>query len=408
MLDVNKIRKMFPIYDKNPDLVYLDSCATSLKPQRTLVKMEEYYTQYGVNVHRGVYKLSYKASDEYDIAREKIARFINANFEEVIFTKNASNALNLIALTYGEKYLQEGDVVITSELEHHSSVLPWMRLCQKKKAILKYIPLNEEGRITVDSFKSILSDKVKVVALTYVSNVMGYITPIEKIIKLAHENKAVVIVDAAQAVTHMKVDVKALDVDFLAFSGHKMLGPMGIGVLYGKAKILNKLDPLEYGGDMNEEVTLNDVKVKDIPYRFEVGTPAIAEVIGLGEAVDILSGFGFDAIHEHTMKLKEYALEKLKKIKGIIIYNETAETPIISFNIEGVHPHDAATIFDNKDVALRAGHHCAQLITKWLKTTGTLRGSFYIYNDLHDADVFVQTAKEAVEFFNRFVGEKNE
>ena len=404
VLDTSEIRKMFPIYNEKPDLVYMDSGATSLKPQCVLDKMLEYYTKYGVNIHRGVYELSYRATEEYDIARATVSRFINCDFEEVVFTKNASDSLNLVALTYGDKYLQENDVVITSELEHHSSVLPWMKMCEKKKAILKYIPLNEEGRITVEAFKQILTKDVKVVALTYVSNVMGYITPIKEIIKLAHEVGAIVIVDAAQAVAHMKIDVKELDADFLGFSSHKMLGPTGLGVLYGKKKILNNLDPLEYGGDMNEEVGLNFVEVKDIPYRFETGTPAIAEVIGLTEAIKLLEKIGLDNIERHSMELKKYTVNELKKIDGIKLYNETAETPIISFNIEGVHPHDAATIFDNEQICLRAGHHCAQLITKWLHCVGTLRGSFYLYNDYKDADKFIETAKKASEFFRKLNG----
>ena len=352
--------------------------------------------------------MSYKASDEYDIARNKVAKFIHAEFEEVIFTRNASEALNLVALIYGERYLQEGDVVITSELEHHSSVLPWMKLCERKKAELKYIPLDEEGRITVSAFKKVLSEKVKVVALTYVSNVMGYITPIEEIIKLAHQHQAIVVVDAAQAVMHLNIDVKKIDADFLAFSGHKMLGPTGIGVLYGKKKMLQKLEPLLYGGDMNEEVNLGSVTVKEIPYRFETGTPAIAEVVGLGEAIDILESIGIETIHEYTMAIKNYALKGLLALEGITVYNPTAETAIISFNIDGVHPHDAATIYDNADIALRAGHHCAQLITKWLKTNGTLRVSFSIYNDYQDADKLIKITKEAVLFFRKFAGENNE
>ena len=408
MLDVKKIKEMFPIYKHNPELRYLDSCATSLKPQKVLDKMNEYYTEYGVNIHRGVYKLSYQASDEYDKARSRIARFINAKFEEVIFTKNASEALNMVALIYGEKYLQEGDIVLTSELEHHSSVLPWMKMCENKKAILQYIPLDKEGRITVDAFQKKLSDKVKVVALTYVSNVMGYVTPLEEIIRLAHQHNAVVVVDAAQAVAHLKIDVRKLDADFLAFSGHKMFGPTGIGVLFGKEKILNKLEPLLYGGDMNEEVFLDKVIVKDIPYRFETGTPAIAEVMGLAIAVDLLEEIGIKAIHEHTMAVKNYALQQLLMIKVVTVYNQTAETAIITFNIDGVHPHDAATFYDNANIALRAGYHCAQLMTKWLKTNGTLRGSFSIYNDYDDADEFIAVTKETVEFFKKFGGENNE
>lgn len=400
MLDVSRIREDFPMFKNNPNMCYLDNGATSLKPKCVIDKMNEYYYNYGVNIHRGVYSLSYKATDEFDIAREKVAKFLNCSSEEVVFVRNASEALNLCALTFGQT-LSEGDEIITSELEHHSSVLPWMILSKKKKTVLKYIPLNEDGRITIDNFLKTLSDKTKVVALTYVSNVMGYITPIKEIIKIAHERNITVVVDAAQAVAHMKVDVKELDCDFLAFSGHKMLGPTGVGVLYGKKKILKKLSPLYYGGDMNEEVYLDNVDVKDIPSRFETGTPAIASVIGLGAAIDYINEIGYDNIHSYTKELFDYMMDKIKEIDGVIIYNKNPEVPIIAFNIENIHPHDAATIFDEGGVCLRAGHHCAQLLTKWLKCNGTLRGSVYIYNTKEDVDKFIEKVKEAVEFFKR-------
>lgn len=404
MLDVAKIRKNFKIYDKYPNLVYLDTAATSLKPEVVIDKMNEYYREYGVNIHRGVYHLSYKATDEYDKAREKVAKFINAKDEEVVFTKNVSDSLNFIALTYGDKILNAGDEVITSELEHHSNVLPWMKICEKKKASLRYIKLNDEKRITIEDFKEAITPKTKVVALTYVSNVMGYTTPIKDIIKIAHDNNITVIVDAAQAIQHFKIDVKKLDCDFLAFSSHKMMGPTGIGVLYGKSKILKKLDPLEYGGDMNEEVSLDKVEVKDIPYRFETGTPAIAEAIGLGRAIDFINEIGLENIENHCQELYKYAMNEMNKIEGITIYNKNAEEAVIAFNIDGVHPHDAATIFDENGVCLRAGHHCAQLLTKNLKVVGTLRASFYIYNDKNDVDVFIKSVKQTVEFFKKFGG----
>lgn len=408
MFDVLEMRKKFPIYESHPDLVYLDTGATSLKPQCVLDKMNEYYSNYGVNIHRGVYSLSYQATDAYDIARSKVARFLNSSFEEIVFKRNVSEALNFIALTYGKNNLKAGDVVITSELEHHSSVLPWMKMCEEKGAILRYVPLNDEGRITVENFKKVLDDKVKVVALTYVSNVMGYVTPIKEIIELAHQVNAKVIVDAAQAVAHFKVDVKELDCDFLAFSAHKMMGPTGVGVLYGKKEILNKLSPLEYGGDMNDEVNLDSVTVKEIPYRFETGTPAIAEVLGLASAIDFIEELGYVNIEKHCHELGEYARKKLEEVKGITVYNKTAEISIIAFNVNGVHPHDASTIFDEANVCLRAGHHCAQLITKWLGVVGTLRGSFYIYNSLEDVDIFVEKVKECVKFFSQWTGEEYE
>lgn len=401
MLNVKDIRKEFPIYSNIPDLVYLDSGATSLKPKCVLDKMNEYYSRYGVNIHRGVYKLSYQATDEYDRAREIVSKFINSEFKEVVFTRNVSDALNKICLMLENK-LNENDEVITSELEHHSSVLPWMKACERRKAKLTYIPLNDEGRITVENFKKVLTDKTKVVAITLVSNVMGYLTPIKEIIDLAHEKNIIVIVDAAQAIQHYKIDVKQLDCDFLAFSGHKALGPTGIGVLYGKKKILKTLQPIEFGGDMNEEVDLYNVDIKDIPYRFETGTPPIAEAIGLGRALEYLTELGLDNIHKHEQELHSYAIGKLSQIEGITIYNKTSDVGIISFNVNGVHPHDAATFFDEASICIRAGHHCAQLITKWLQCVGTLRASIYIYNTYEDIDKFIEVVKNTVDFFKQF------
>ena len=301
-----------------------------------------------------------------------------------------------------EDRLNEGDEVITSELEHHSSVLPWMKACERKKAKLTYVPLNEEGRITVENFKKVLTNKTKIVALTLVSNVMGYLTPIKEIIDLAHEIGAIVIVDAAQAIQHFPIDVKQMNCDFLAFSGHKAMGPTGIGVLYGKKKILKTLQPIDFGGDMNEEVDLYNVEIKDIPYRFETGTPPIAEAIGLGKALEFITELGLENIHKHEKEIHDYAINKLNEIDGITIYNKTSDVGIISFNVDGVHPHDAATFFDEAQICLRAGHHCAQLITKWLKCVGTLRASIYIYNTYEDIDRFVEVVKQTVDFFKQF------
>ncbi len=401
MINIADIKKEFPIFENNKNLVYLDSGATSLKPKCVLDKMDEYYTKYGVNIHRGVYKLSYEATEEYDKARNIVAKFLNAEFKEIVFTRNVSEALNDICLML-EKSLNEGDEVISSELEHHSSVLPWMKACERRKANLRYIPLDTEGRITINNFKKVLTDKTKVIALTMVSNVMGYLTPIKEIIEEAHKRNIIVIVDAAQAVQHFKINVKELDCDFLAFSGHKILGPTGIGVLYGKKNILKQLEPLYYGGDMNEEVGLDYVTIKDIPFRFETGTPAIAEAIGLGRALEFIEAIGLDTIHKHEQELMTYAMDKLKEVQGITIYNKTSDVGIISFNIDGVHPHDAASFFDEANICLRAGHHCAQLITKWLHCVGTLRASLYIYNTYEDIDKFVKVIKETVEFFKQF------
>lgn len=402
MLDVDKLKKDIPLFKNNPHLVYLDSGATSLKPQFVLDKMTEYYLEYGVNIHRGVYELSYRATEEFDNARKKIAKFINAQFEEVIFTRGTTNSLNMVAQTYGYDNINPGDEIITSELEHHSSLLPWMQVAKSKGAILKYIPLDESGRITVEAFKSVLSEKTKVVAITYVSNVMGYITPIKEITRLARQYGAIVIVDAAQAVPHFKIDVKDLDCDFLAFSAHKMLGPTGIGILYGKIEHLKDMRPEEFGGDMNDEVFLEGVKIKKSPFKFEAGTPPIAEAIGLGAAIDLLESIGFDNIALHEKQLRQYLMKSLEDVEGVSIYNKDADLAILNFNIEGVHPHDASTFFDEANIALRAGHHCAQLVSKWLKCNGTLRASFYLYNNEKDVDIFVSTLKKTILFFNQF------
>lgn len=399
MLNVDKLRQDFPVLVENPKLAYLDNAASTLKPKCVIEAVDAYYSKLGVNVHRGVYKLSYLATDAYEEARSKVADFIHADFEEIVFTRGASASLNLVASSYGLMNLKPGDEVITTELEHHSNCMPWLHVCEQTKSTLKYVPLNEEGRITVEAFQSVLTDKTKVVAITYVSNVMGYITPIEEIIKLAHQKGAVVVLDGAQAVPHMPVDVKKLDCDFLAFSGHKLCGPTGIGVLYGKSKLLASMPPVEFGGDMADDVNCYTMTFKDAPYRFETGTPIIASAIGLGKAVEYISSIGLEEIAKYEYFLKQKALEGLKKIPNIEIYNASAETGIISFNIKGVHPHDAASVFDNNDVCIRAGHHCAQLITKWLKAVGTVRASFYFYNTLEDVEKFVQSVKEAQEFF---------
>lgn len=397
------LKKDFPVLVNNPELAYLDSGASSLKPKCVIDKLDEYYNKYGVNVNRGVYKLSYQATVEYEETREVVAKFLNAKPSEIVFTKGASNGLNMLAQSYGLDNVFEGDEIITSELEHHSNGLPWLNVAKRKKATLKYIELDHEGRIIVENFKKVLSNKTKVVAITYVSNVMGYITPVREIIKLAHEVGAVVILDAAQAAPHMQIDVKELDVDFLAFSAHKMLGPTGFGILYGKYKYLKNMEPVEFGGDMNDNVELFDVTYKDAPFKFETGTPPIAEAIAFKEAIRYINNIGFEKIQAHEKALLDYAMNKLKQIDGIEIYNPTTETGIISFNVKGIHPHDVATIYDEKNIALRAGHHCAQLITKWLGCTGTLRATIYLYNDYEDIDRFIDATKEAAEYFKEWL-----
>ena len=401
-MDINKIRNDFPVFRENPNLAYLDSAAMALKPDCVIKAVDDYYNKLGVNVHRGVYRLSYEATDRYEEARTTIAKFLNCDFEDVVFTRGSSASLNLVASSYGLNFLKPGDEVITSELEHHSSHMPWFNVCEKTGAKLKYVPLDSENRITVENFKKVLTKNTKVVALTYVSNVMGYVTPIKEIIKLAHEVGAIVTVDGAQAVPHMKVDVKDLDCDFLSFSGHKLCGPTGIGVLYGKKELLEKMPPIEFGGDMADTVLLDSQTYKASPYKFETGTPIIAGAIGLAAACKYIESIGFDNIVKQEKELRAKAVSELKKIEGVIIYNESCETGVIAFNLDGIHPHDAASVFDNNDVCIREGHHCAQLITKKLGTIGTIRASFYFYNREEDIEKFIKAVKEAKDFFGQF------
>ena len=397
----NLMKSYFPIYENVKDLCYLDSAATSLKPKCVLDKIDEYYSYYGVNIHRGVYKLSYDATYAYDKARENVAKFINADFKEVVFTKNVSEALNDISIMLAPS-LNEGDEILSSFLEHHSSVLPWMIRAKEKNLKLTYIPLLEDGRVDIDNLEKYISKNTKVIALSYVSNVLGYIVDIKKVVDIAHKHNIIVIVDAAQAVCHHKIDVKELDCDFLCFSGHKMFGPTGVGVLYGKANILKKLSPVYYGGDMNEEVYVDKVDIKDIPYRFEVGTPNIAEVIGLSRAIDFINEIGFDKIEAHENAIKAYLEEKIKEVDGIEVYNKHFDSAILAFNVKGIHPHDASGFLDEDNICIRAGHHCAQLLTKWLGVNGTLRASFSIYNDFDDVDKLIECIKRIVAFFKSF------
>ncbi len=399
MIDVKKIRRDFPTFERHKNLIYLDSAASSLKVNTAIDAVNDYYTNLGANVHRGSYKLSFEATNKYEASRDEIAKLINAQREEIVFTRGTTSSLNMIAHMYREM-LKPGDEVITSELEHHSSVLPWVIAAKRSGATLKYVPLTDEGRITVEGFKEVLTDQTKVVALTLVSNVFGYVTPIENIIKLAHDKGAIVVVDAAQAVPHMAIDVKKIDCDYLAFSGHKMFGPTGIGVLYGKAKLLNKLEPCEYGGEMVEDVTKDKITLKEAPIRLEAGTPIIAGAIGLGEAAKYILSVGYDNIHKHGLHLKHYAQAKLAHVEGITIHNKSAETGILTFNIDGVHPHDVATFLDEENIDVRAGKHCAYLIHQRMGLMSTLRASFHIYNDEADCDKFVEAVIAARDFFN--------
>ncbi|NLN50647.1 MAG: cysteine desulfurase [Acholeplasmataceae bacterium] len=400
-LKIKELKKNFPIFEHNPNLIYLDTTASSLKNNLAIEAVNHYYSHYGVNVHRGVYNLSYEATKLYEDARETIANFINARNDEIIFTRGTTASLNMIAASYLSK-LKPGDEIITSELEHHSSFLPWLNVSKKTGAKLKFVKLNEYGDLTVEEFKKVLTNKTKVVALTYISNVMGRIQPIKPIIELAKQQGAFTLIDAAQASAHFKIDVEDLGCDALAFSGHKMTGPTGIGVLYLNNEVGSSIEPIEFGGEMVQTVEKDSAIYKQAPIKFEAGTPIISGAIGLGKTVEFILNIGFDKIENHIKKIYDYTIDKLRKIDGITIYNKKSDTGIITFNIDDVHPHDAATLFDKNGISIRAGEHCAQLIVKWLGQTATLRASFYIYNDYADANKFISTVIETRDFFRKF------
>ena len=402
-LDIEKLRKDFPILQETMNekpLIYLDNGASSLKPVQVVQALTNYNTKKSANVHRGVYKLSNDATQLYENARQTVASFIGATKKEVVFTKSATESLNTIAMGYGLHYLKAGDEIVTSELEHHSSFLPWQNIAKLTGAKIRLIPLAPDGRITIENFESVLSSKTKVVAINYVSNVMGYITPIKEICEAAHKHGAIVTVDAAQAAPHLPINVAQLGCDFLSFTGHKMLGPTGVGVLYGKYDLLKKMPPVLFGGEMIDIVEVESSTFKDPPYKFEAGTPVIAGAIGLGAAIKYLQSVGLANICAHEQTLQKYAVEQLQKIEGITVFNPAADTGIISYNVDGVHPHDMATVYDSAGICVRAGHHCAQLLMKWLKQPATLRASIYLYTTKNEIDQLIHTTilgKEAFE-----------
>jgi len=402
-LDVQKIREDFEILEHTMNekpLVYLDSAATALKPKPVLEAMDKYHTTASANVHRGVYKISNDATKMYEGARKTVAEFINAaSKREVVFTKGATSALNLVAMSYGLHNLKPGDEILTTELEHHSSFLPWQNVAKITGATLKFIPLTKEGRITTENFKSVLTANTKVVALTHVSNVMGYISEVKEICELAHQKNAVVVVDAAQSAPHLEIDVQDLGCDFLALTGHKVYGPTGIGVLYGKFALLNTMKPVEFGGEMIDIVEKDDSTFKDAPFRFEAGTPPIAAAIGLAAGIDYLRGLGWDNVRQHELELRDYAIKKMSEVSGLKIFNQSADIGIISFNVDMVHPHDMATVYDVNGICVRAGHHCAQPLMKWLKQPATLRATFSIYNTKKDIDALICATIEGKETF---------
>lgn len=395
-----EIRNDFPILKEKVNgkqLVYLDNAATTHKPLKVVKAIEDYYNKLNANVHRGAHYLSVVSTEAYDKARETIRKFINAeHFEEIIFTKNTTESLNLLAYSYGMNFLNKDDEILISISEHHSNLIPWQRVAKARGAKLKYIYLNSEGRINLEELKSKINHKTKIVSIAQMSNALGTIHPIKEISKIAHDNGAIVVVDGAQSVPHMKVDVRDLDADFLVFSGHKLMAPMGIGVLYGKRDILNKMPPFLYGGDMIEYVEEQESTFAELPYKFEAGTQNVEGAIGLMAAIEYIEEVGFEYINKREEDLTSYALEKLKEIPYVNIVGPLDmknRGAVISFNIEGVHPHDVATIMDSYGVALRAGHHCAQPLMKYLNLNSTARVSFYFYNTKEEVDIFIDSLK---------------
>lgn len=403
-MKIDAVRSFFPILDQEVNghpLIYLDSGATSQKPIQVIEALDRFYKKYNSNVHRGVHTLGNQATDAYEGAREKIRRFIGAKkVEEIIFTRGNTTALNLIASSYARAHLGAGDEIVTTVMEHHANLIPWQQAAKATGATLTYVPQQEDGTVSLDDLRKTITASTKIVAITHVSNVLGCVNPIREIIELAHDVGAIVVIDGAQAVPHMRVDVAELDVDFYTFSGHKMLGPTGVGVLYGKEKHLKQMEPVEYGGEMIDVVDLYDSTWRELPYKFEAGTPMIAEAIGLGVAVDFLTEIGMEHIEQHDRKLAAYAYEELSKIAGVTIYgSKENRTSLVTFNIDGIHAHDTATILDTKGIAVRAGHHCAQPLMRFFNVPATVRASFYIYNTKADVDALVQGIIAAKEFF---------
>ncbi len=403
-LKINPIRNDFPVADqtiKGKRLAYLDSAATTLKPLSVINEVDLYYRKETANVHRGLYWLSENATTKFEATRDKIANFINASDrKEVLFTKGTTESVNIVAQSYVRSFLQEGDEILLSQMEHHSNIVPWQIVAEEKKIKIKVIPINERGEILIEEYKKLLTPKVKFVSVVYISNALGTINPIKEMIELAHNNGAKFFVDAAQAISHAPINVQAINCDFMGFSGHKMFGPTGVGILYGKMELLDQMPPYQGGGDMIDVVTFEKTTYNQLPHKFEAGTPSIASVIGLGTAVDYIQKIGFETIHKIESELLHYGTEKLSSVPGLKIYG-TAEkkTSVISFGIEGIHPHDIASLIDKEGVAIRTGHHCAQPLMKFFNVPATCRASFSIYNNQEDIDQLYLGLLKVKKFF---------
>lgn len=395
-------RQDFPILDQKVNgypLVYFDNAATTQKPQVVIDALTDYYRNINSNIHRGVHYLSQKATDEFEVARRTAQAFINApSPQEIIFTRGTTESINLIATSFGKRFLHEGDEVLISEMEHHANIVPWQIICDEKQARLRVIPFDETGTLKMDEYEKLLSDKTKIVAITYVSNTLGTINPIEEVIRIAHAHHIPVMVDGAQAMSHIPVDVQALDCDFFCFSGHKMYAPMGIGVMYGKAKWLNEMSPYQGGGEMIKTVTFERTTYNELPFKFEAGTPAVGDAIGLKTAINYVQDIGIENIARREHELLSYATEELLKIDGVkIIGTSQNKSAIISFIINGIHHFDAGTLIDQMGVAVRTGHHCTQPVVDHFGISGTIRASFAFYNTEAEIDQMVKAVKQAVK-----------
>lgn len=403
-MDPIALKAEFPILNQEINghpLVYLDNAATAQKPRSVIEAVKRYYEWDNANVHRGVHTLGSRATDAYEGAREKVARFLNAaSTREIVFTRGTTTGLNMVAHGYARQVLKPGDEIVITPMEHHSNLIPWQQAAKATGATLKYIPLQPDGTVSLADVESVVTENTKVVSITYVSNVLGTVNPIGKIAEIVHRKGAILVVDGAQSTPHLKVDVRALDVDFYAFSGHKMCGPTGIGALYGKAQLFERMEPMEFGGEMIDFVDLYESSWKDLPWKFEGGTPIIAGAVGLGAAIDFLESIGLEEIDRHEKKIAKYAMERLSAIEGITIYGPKEERAgLVTFNLGDVHPHDVATVLDTEGIAIRAGHHCCQPLMRWLNVSATARASFYLYNTEQDVDRLADALVKTKEFF---------
>jgi cysteine desulfurase/selenocysteine lyase len=393
--NIQQIRADFPILNekiRGKQLVYLDNGASTQKPQAVIDAESYYYEHQYANIHRGVHYLSQIGTDLYENVRKQVQQFIHAKHDhEVIFTKGTTNAINLVAYTFGRKFINEGDEIVVTEMEHHSNIVPWQMLCDEKKCVLKYIPLQADGSINIEDAEKLITPKTKLVSVVYVSNALGTINPIEELIAIAHKNGAKILIDAAQAIQHFTIDVQALDCDFLVFSGHKIYGPTGTGILYGKEAILNEMPPYEGGGDMIKTVSFKGTTYNDLPFKFEAGTPNIAGCIALGTAVKYVQEIGIENISTYETELLNYATEKLSAIEGLTLYGTAKQkSSVISFLLDGIHPYDVGVILDNMGIAIRTGHHCAQPVMDHYEIPGTCRASFSFYNTKEEVDMLVE------------------